>query len=292
MVSIEDSPNMRESKNDKMKLIQDIELELLDVFIYVVDKLDLTYYLCHGTLLGAVRHKGFIPWDDDIDIVMPRKDYERFVQYAIGLLPDHIELSNYTISENCLRYVTRLYDLRTKIKLESYSKDETMPIWLDIFPLDGMPKGVLGAIHKIRITFKKGLYYFSVFDETVNRNRPGRPFLHTMLIRLCELTHIGNLFNPKKRILKMDKAIKKYDYDSSELIFQPVTATKLNNSIWAKAYFDKGILLEFEGRELRCPSKYHEVLTIHYGDYMTLPPEDKRTIHNIEVLEYPNIEHE
>ena len=121
----------------QMKRIKDIELDMLKVFVSICDQLGLKYYLIGGTLLGAVRHKGFIPWDDDIDVGMPREDYEVFVEKAGKLLPDYIFLQNYRTDENMIFPFTKLRNINTTY-IETRTKYSKMNqgVWMDIFPLD------------------------------------------------------------------------------------------------------------------------------------------------------------
>ena len=120
-----------------IKIIQDKILSILKEFINICEENNLTYYALGGTLLGAVRHKGFIPWDDDIDIGMPREDYEKFKKVAPNSLPNNYKF----LSEDTANYKKAFSVIRddsTKI-IMNYSKEELVEsLWIDIFPLDGM----------------------------------------------------------------------------------------------------------------------------------------------------------
>ena len=124
----------------ELKKLQSIETEMFRVFIEVCEKLNLRYYVLGGTLLGAVRHGGFIPWDDDIDLGMPRDDYEVFLREAPSLLPSHLFLQNYrTDPEYCLN-ITKIRNTGTTfIEYESRQQDICHGVFIDIFPLDHYP---------------------------------------------------------------------------------------------------------------------------------------------------------
>ena len=136
-----------------LKQIQQRELEIFKVFTGICEKYGIRYYLAGGTLLGAVRHQGFIPWDDDIDINMPREDYDRLLEHAdeIGASGDY-KLAAYELGN--LNYpFAKIYDLHTSIK-KLYDDDETEKnLWIDIFPMDGLPDDM----NEVRRIFRKTL---------------------------------------------------------------------------------------------------------------------------------------
>ena len=120
--------------------IQKAELDIMVVFDRVARENNLKYSLCAGTLLGAVRHKGFIPWDDDIDVTMPRPDYEKLLQLnrEKSLWPQSLELCSFEDGTLNSPYM-KLFDRTTKIVEENYSQDDVRSLWIDIFPVDGVP---------------------------------------------------------------------------------------------------------------------------------------------------------
>ncbi len=125
--------------NDTQKYILSIMEELVDIF----RKMEIPYYMQGGTMLGAVRHKGFIPWDDDIDIGVFREDYERLVHEVQNYLPEHLELRTYWDETDHHYYFSRIVDNRYLIKRMGSLEVRYENVWIDIFPLDGMPNGTL-----------------------------------------------------------------------------------------------------------------------------------------------------
>ena len=127
-----------ENQNDLRKL-QLVELDILKEFLRICKKHHLRYYALGGTLLGAVRHEGFIPWDDDIDVGMPRPDFRRFEKIAEKELPEYLHYCSFMKTEGYHHYVPRITDSRVKVIDESAAVDAEKEAWIDIFPLDGMP---------------------------------------------------------------------------------------------------------------------------------------------------------
>ena len=124
--------------------IQKIDLELLKQFLKICDKHNLKYYIIGGTLLGAIRHKNFIPWDDDIDVAMPRKDFDIFLKVANNELKDNYKLSTYFNNKEHRYYLPKLVDLNTTIMEKRYEKiNKETHVFIDIFPIDGTPNNII-----------------------------------------------------------------------------------------------------------------------------------------------------
>ncbi len=272
--------------NESLKAIQDVEYELLQVVLDIVETYNLTAFAAYGTLLGTIRHRDFIPWDDDIDLLMMRNDYEAFISIAETALPEGYHLQNYKTDTSYDRYVTRVIKENTRIRLNSYESENEMSIWLDIFPLDAMPSAPFKKkVHEKRILFRRALYSFSSFEKTVNLNRPGRPAYQQAIIRFCHKTHFGRNLDTRKQLDKLDKLLTKYDPVECSNIGCFLSTYKRQD--WPKECFFPTDIKPFRDVWLTVPGQYHEILTSIYGDYMVLPPEDKREIHHITVVDIP-----
>ena len=178
-----------------IKIIQDKILSILKEFINICEENNLTYYALGGTLLGAVRHQGFIPWDDDIDIGMPREDYEKFKKIASNVLPENYKFLNEDIL-NYKKAFSVIRDDSTKI-IMNYSKEELVEsLWIDIFPLDGMPSNVLKKkIHSLRYLYARMMVQLSQFNSLVNQKKENRPFIEKIIIAFANAVNIEKIIS-------------------------------------------------------------------------------------------------
>lgn len=240
---------------------------MLDILINVAsfcDYHDIKYSLGYGTLIGAIRHKGFIPWDDDIDIIMMRDDYERFVstykdeRYKIISGEEQINHTHIRIS-----------DSKTVLKYTKPTAQSTLykaGLWIDVFPIDKVPDS--------QIDFKKF------------KNR---------ITKLCELRLFGDVgsYNTykgriAKTIVKRSSGIlRKYIYRNMVRYNKKDTQTVANLALYYSRvppfpiqYMSDYIDVEFEGHSFKAISQYDSWLKGIYGDYMQLPPEDERVAHH------------
>ena len=254
---------MRKLTLDECKKISlDILIDIADF----CDKNDITYFLSVGTLLGCIRHKGFIPWDDDIDIMMPRPDYNRLLNEYNG----KYELLK--PSEGLL-YYAKAYDPHT-VKYEAdtdYKKNKVIGVDIDIFPLDGI-------VNDKQIIER--LYKRACFLETLLRLSNQPIFLRKNPIK-CINRIIPRIIGSKNLVKMIEKNAQTYDYDKSDYVIRMRWSPNgftgaLPKSVYNKTYG------EFEGYTFCIPEGYEEFLTAFFGDYMTLPPEDKRVVHDFE----------
>lgn len=252
-----------------------IELEILKEFSDFCDENKLTYFLAYGTLIGAIRHKGFIPWDDDIDIWMPREDYNKFKElfnsqkvggYYKAILPSD-KVSRHTF--------VKVVDDRT-VKLEkgvSY-KSGTLGIDIDIFPLDGQPDDdtVYDAwYNKLFNLYKCHYYLITKFPSAMSSKI--KLLLRRIIVRIMYLT--------KSNILrKADKLHQKYQYENSNFVGAIESCYNFKSNRYKKEWFSEAVLVDFEEYKFKAPIGYHEILTKMYGDYMKLPPLEKRVTHH------------
>lgn len=267
--------------NDTQKYILSIMEELVDIF----RKMEIPYYMQGGTMLGAVRHKGFIPWDDDIDIGVFREDYERLVHEVQNYLPEHLELRTYWDETDHHYYFSRIVDNRYLIKRMGSLEVRYENVWIDIFPLDGMPNGTLArAWHKVRLLHHRVRYHLATLKK-VNTKRPGRPLVERVIIKVAAVTHIGSWFNAKKELDRVDRLLKKYPIAQSDWIvnFMGQTSYKFNE-LFRKEVYGKTTYYPFEHLRLPGPEQYDAYLTSLYGDYMMPPRECDRNAHAAELV--------
>ena len=266
-----------------IKIIQDKILFILKEFISICEENNLTYYALGGTLLGAVRHKGFIPWDDDIDIGMPREDYEKFKKVAPDLLPSNYKFLNED-TPGYKKAFSVIRDDSTKI-IMNYSKEELVEsLWIDVFPLDGMPSNKLKKkIHSFRYLYTRMMVQLSQFNSLVNQKKENRPLTEKVIIGFAHAVNIEKIISFTWAQKKYLQTIKKYSFN--EAFAGNYTGAYKLREIVPSDYFGQPVLLQFEDLKLSCPHKFREYLTAIYGaDYMQLPPEEKRVFHHYEII--------
>lgn len=250
----------------QLEELKNAELDLLRCFIQICDTLGLRYYVLGGTLLGAVRHQGFIPWDDDIDVGMPRKDYEKFLTHGQELLPPHLFLQSYKTDPGYPANFAKIRNSNTTfVEYSMKNCSINHGIYIDIFPLDYYPD-----THRHYFEFRKLMMKLRITDAFCTRGMKFR----TKVVRCFSRVLYPSIYS----------AVHK-----RELLFTSVTggATIANHcGAWGKKeivpahWYGEGVPLDFEGMEVIAPSHYHEWLTQVYGNYMQLPPEEKRIPHH------------
>lgn len=272
--------------NDELRKLQLIELDIMKLFSQVCDKYNLRYYLVGGTMLGAIRHNGFIPWDDDMDVGMPRPDYERFLNVIRKELPDSYDFLNYKQNREYNRYFSRIINTKVKIYNASNTKTIVENAWLDIFPFDGMPdRDIARKVHFWHMTAIRFFYHASCFEELVNLNRPGRAWYLQAAIKFLEITHLGRNLDTHKIMYRLEKGLSKYSYDESHYMVSFFGAYMLKEIV-DKKWLGDGKKYKFETLELNGPVEYDRFLSHFYGDYMKTPSDNDKDKHNIKKIEY------
>ncbi len=251
--------------------IKKIEWDLLCQFADYCDQKGIRYYLGGGTLLGAIRHKGFIPWDDDIDIIMPRPDYNKFLSenerehaFCIG--------SIWNWSAN-IPFI-KLFDTSTIIK-QKYSKCyHTGHLWIDIFPLDGLPNSKISLFlhYKISRLMRKMLTLSeSNFTEGTSRIK---------IIGKIMLYPVAKLIGAPRWAIWLDRFSQRIKFENSYYIGGLVWGYGPQERM-VKAKFLPYIDVSFEGRKFHAPKCWHIYLKNLYGNYMKYPPKNKRLNHSM-----------
>ena len=264
-------------KKSEKSEIQEIIWNIMKVLKEYLDDNKIEYYMLGGTLLGAVRHKGFIPWDDDIDIGIPRNQYEKLLEDIKKELPEYFEICNYR-NKKTHYYFTRIVDTRHSLKRIGSLVERREDLWVDIFPLDGMPDNFfVRKIHMVRLLFVRMMYHISSFDK-VNLKRPNRPLSERIVIKFIEKTGFGKNWDMYKWLEKLDRLLKKYPYEESGWIVNFMGQYKFKE-MFPKVYYGKGQLYKFEEDKLMGPVNPDAILTQMYGDYMTPPKVQDRNAH-------------
>ena len=269
---------MNECDEKKLRDVQLACLNILKKLAEVCEKYEIQYFLAYGTLLGAIRHRGYIPWDDDIDVWMPRPDMERFLEIANDELRPYI-INYYTIKNDSsfkFRSQPCIEDHTYKVGFSLGGEIKPGYIWIDIMPLDGMPNNhLLQKIQCLRFTVMYALIGFARSAEIGAFNEEKKTGLKKFGIELNKRTNIGRLLNIERQLTRFDKIKTKYEYSKSQYVVG-TTTSYTTKAIFPKDWFNGKRVCEFEGFKFFIPDKSEKILEKLYGNYMELPPEDRR----------------
>ena len=268
-----------EARKHTMNELQQKILEIYKEIKKLCDKHHLRYFAIGGTCLGAVRHKGFIPWVDDMDIAMPDKDYKRFMEIADKELPDHLNVIYSEKIKRCTNTFNKVQDINTTF-ISSWETD--LPelykgIYVDIMPLCGLPPK--GIKQKVYIRKNKMLYALNYWKRINIKPRKSIPRVLYLLTKPLNCLVAYDFWSNR-----LEKMREKYSFDTSEYVgftwsFCP------EKRIFKQDLFDRCVDLPFEDTTMPCPQNYHEYLTQHFGDYSKIPPESEQKGRHGEIVD-------
>lgn len=263
--------------------LQLCELEIVKAVLEICARHNLRVFMIGGTFLGAIRHKGFIPWDDDVDLGFSRSDYEKFLEVAPKELPQGYFLRHFMTDDTMPYYPAQVVDPSFEIRDTSATVEKTRSAWIDLFPLDGMPNNPVGLFfHKYRLLYLRMMLKFSQFSEVVAVGLKHRPLHERILVFVGKHLHLEKYMDTKKRMLLIDKSLKKYPYETSNMAVNFMGAYKFRE-LMPKEVYDTLTDYPFETLTLKGQVDYDRVLTQLYGDYMTPPPKEEQNKHGTEV---------
>ena len=262
----------------KLKETQQIALEILKRVSEICDAQNIRYYLVFGTLIGAVRHGGFIPWDDDLDIMMPRPDHDRFVEYFVEHQKDYPNLKIFTpeLNPEYPYMITRVSDDRYRIVMEN-EKPYGMGVFIDIYPYDGM-----GDTWEEAVKYQKRGDWLSSCCFQASRLHYEQGITKTLLKKIIKFPVFGicKLIGKDYFQDKLKKIAREKPYDTTKYVGNAVWGSGGSVCIYDRQLFEETIMLDFEGLKFRAPIGYDTFLKHIYGNYMELPPENKRKPHH------------
>lgn len=277
-----------ELSNEISKICKQRMLNILQFFMKFCDKHSLTWYCCGGTALGAVRHHGFIPWDDDIDVMMPRPDYDRFIRLFKEELVEEYELIYPEITNSFYLPFCKIMEKNSTI-LERRKTPCVLGLFVDVFPIDGFPDPSSDEAKHFIASFGKQRKMLS--EVSSHENLLDIAFLFSKFQLKKAVNALNNKINRKKirkSLLKeMEDAPYNYPFDSqSDVVVREFPDAKRPfKKDWLAPY----VLCDFEDIKVRIPNNCDAYLKSLYGDYMQLPPLHERISAHMEDMFYFNL---
>lgn len=273
----------------ELRKLQEISIDILEEFIRICEKHNLVYFAAFGTAIGAVRHEGFIPWDDDMDVIMPRPDYDKFIEIARYEMDERYGLAGAEIQKKIQGFYLQMYRKGT-VWMTKWNErwEEHVGIKLDIFPYDCIPadnKERKKLYLKTRIL--NFLYIIRNVKTPYDENRGAGAVLTRMrnyciygVLRIC---HISREWLAEKYTGLMTSYEGKSEYRTLINWSNPDKWVILENEIWPLQE------CRFDRLTIKLPAKNHEILMRQYGDYMTPPPKVERVTHNLAILDFGDL---
>lgn len=260
-----------------LKEIKEKELELALELQEVCRTHGLRLYLCGGSLLGAVRHGGFIPWDDDIDVSLPRPDYRKLIELnkKESLFSDHLRLICYENGTDSYPFM-KLVDTRTRVQ-DAYSKeDASSALWVDILPVDGVPEDP----QQQRDIFQKTEKYRKILKLNWANPRAGKTTFRRMFKRF--VIPFAKLYGIRRCNEKLIALASREPFETARKVAIVTWGLYGTGEVVDKEAFLQPVDVSFEGYTFQAMSCWDQYLTQLYGDYMQLPPEEKRKTHDMD----------
>lgn len=254
--------------SSSMKKTWAIQLDLTNQVLRICERHGLSVWVAGGSLLGAIRHKGYIPWDDDIDLFMPRNDFDCFMAIAGSELVEPYFLESPYDSKDYYFSFARIRNRNTHVQHVIRDKIVDNGVFIDLFPLDG----VSPSIFNMRIRFQRiNIYKTLLRAYTINSN----PHWYANLIHKLLHWKVLGITSLKIR-RKIHRIASKTKYENADQVALLISPYVLERNIFRKKDYEETIWLPFENLMVPCPAGYDGVLKSVFGDYMQLPPIEER----------------
>ena len=260
--------NSLEKNKETVKRIQKTVFEIMCDIDDFCKRNEITYYLSGGTCLGAVRHKGFIPWDDDGDLMMPRPDYERFLKLFAKEYKDKYEVGSLITDNSWQRPSAQVCDRHSRI-LQTNMNYKPRGIFIDIFAIDGLPSGkIYQKYYYKKLRILNGIRNTAIRSEF--REHEKQRFIKTALSSIMQ--PIG----PRGIAIWMDRYAAKFRFNESTFVAASLPIHYGERETIEKINMAHPCYMSFEGRDFPVPVGYDQYLKNLYGDYMTIPKDAEK----------------
>lgn len=259
---------MKEMVLDEVK---EVQLKVLKEVSDFCEKNNIKYFLAYGTLLGAIRHKGYIPWDDDIDIMMLRDDYDKFLE-LFNESNEELKVAAYELDKTFPYTFAKVFDKKTILK-EDVLINYNIGVNIDVFPMDNLPEDLYES-EKLckKLDILKKIYTLKVIKQNKNRKITKEIILYLSKI-------IFSFISIRQLVQKISNISKRYRHKPSNYVGCTVWGNSRRGRV-EKGIFSNSIDANFEGHIFKVPIGYDTYLKNIYGDYMELPPLEQRKVHH------------
>ena len=251
--------------------VRQIQLDILDEIARICEKNDIEFFLAYGSLIGAVRHQGIIPWDDDIDIWMKRAHYDKFLSCFDAEKSSDVYAKDFCDDGKSVFQFLKVVNKTTNIKENFIRKDIGLGIWVDVFPLDEISEDAQDFAVIRKISRLAWIRSFALADANVGSSA---------LVRLAKkiISPFARKFDVPRLCAKIDRLAKDSNCKSGGFLADLVAEASLG-FMYEKTWFDHVEYAEFEGRQMPVPAMIDEILSLRYGNWRQVPSEEDRAVH-------------
>lgn len=268
-----------------LKETQRLELGILDYLDKACSKYNIEYFLAYGSLIGAIRHKGFIPWDDDIDIMMFRSEFYKLVDALKKEKHPYYKLISYETNSKFTAPLPKIIDARTElVQNYDYREKVSLGVYIDIFILDGAGN----SWDEVKKNYERGVKLYRKWRIADFRIfPPNRNKLYGILRWIKHMPN--NIFGISYHLKKIKKFGEERPVATSSYVATFSSGSEdIKRNVWRKDDFLPSVKVDFEDLHLNAPQNFNSLLTCEYGDYMKLPPRDNRMPHHDYTLKWRN----
>lgn len=250
---------------------KEILLKMLIEFNNYCENNNINLYLYGGTLLGAIRHQGFIPWDDDIDVALSRPDYEKLLNLAKkdNMINSHLKVTEFSLNNSEYPFI-KVLDTNTTV-IQKFNNQKTN-LWIDVLPIDGIEPSKANSI------YKKIKLYRKILTLSLAKSGEGTSFLKKVIKPIP--IFLAKLIGAKRCAKKINEISKKYDFNSSNYIACIAWGLYDTSEVMTKTDFIPFSTVIFEKHNFKTINNYDSYLKKLYGSYMQLPPKKNQTPHH------------